>query len=53
MGHTDHKDQIYSLRMHQNLPFCMEKNGQKGLLPREKLFFFASGKQFKASPPLC
>ena len=35
-GHTDHKNAIYSMLMHQNLPFFMEKNGKKWPLFGEK-----------------
>ena len=51
-GHTDHRNAIYSMRMHQNLPFFMEKNGKKWPLFGEKLCFLASAKQLKTSPPL-
>ena len=51
-GHTDHKNAIYSMCMHQNLPFFMEKNGKKWPLFGEKLCFLASAKQLKTSPPL-
>ena len=43
--HTDHKNPIYSMRMHQNLPFFMGKTAKNGR-------FLASAKQLKSSPPL-
>ena len=51
-GHTDHKIAIYSMRMHQNLPFFMEQNGKKWPLFGENLCFLASAKQLKTTPPL-
>ena len=51
-GHRDLKGAIYSMRMHQNLPLLMEKNGKKWPLFGEKLSFLASAKQLKTSPPL-
>ena len=43
---------MYSMRMHQKVPFFMEKNGKKWPLFGEKLCFLASVKQLKTSPPL-
>ena len=40
------------MRMHQNSPFFMGKNGTKCPLFGEKLCFLASAKQLKTSPPL-
>ena len=40
------------MRMHQKLPFFMEKTGKKWPLFGEKLCFLASAKQLKTSPPL-
>ena len=49
-GHTDQKNTIYGMRMHQNLPFS-RKNGQKWPFFAQKLSFLASDKQLKTPPP--
>ena len=39
------------MRMHQNLPFFMKKNGLKWPFFGQKLSFSASDKQLKTPPP--
>ena len=40
------------MRVHQNLPFFMEKNGPKWPFFGQKLGLLASDKQLKTSPPI-
>ena len=49
-SHKDHDIAFCSIRMHQNLPFLMEKTANNGRFLVEKLFFLASDKRLKTAP---
>ena len=49
-GHTDHANTIYSIRMHQNLPFFMKKRPTMAVF-LSNIDFLALYKQLKDPPP--
>ena len=49
-GHWDHTNTIYSIRMHQNSPFCM-KNRPKMAVFWPKIDFFGFRQASEDHPP--
>ena len=50
-GHTDQKNTIYGMRMHQNVPFFKKKWPKMAVFFGQKLSFLASDKQLRTPPP--
>ena len=46
-----HKNTIYSMRMHQNLPFFMKQTAKDGCFLAKNGVFLASDKQLKTPSP--
>ena len=49
---TDHENTIYSIRMHQKLPFFIKKNGQKWPFFWSKIDFFGFSQAVEEPPPI-